>query len=389
MAEALDYERAWKEAPTPRARAPDGFTLTMLADIDPHPRKLELVYGFLGAGELSVFYGLPGCGKSVLVADGAAHVAAGLPWFDRTVTQGAVLYIAAERAGLVKRRLAAWRQRHGAHDAPLAVLEGIFDFVSSTDGAERVLARVEQLAEVTGCVVVWIIVDTKTRVMGAGDPNSDQDTGALIASLGVLQSSGAHVSVVDHVPHTAPDRMKGSGALAGAADASFLIRHEGDVRTVGIGSKQPNDGPDELTLFFTLEPETLFEDEVGKTTAPVVVPLSADERLNPDRALARAARLPAGAQRVLQAYGRLVDEGRFQSPPSSVPGADTSMRAVAREDLRAMAFSLGLGGPAPDDETDRSKWRNSRNAAFNRGEETLTKAAVLRVESGFAWAVTR
>ena len=40
-------------------------------------RKQWLVQNLLGSGDASAFYGIPGCGKSVLVEDMALHVAAG------------------------------------------------------------------------------------------------------------------------------------------------------------------------------------------------------------------------------------------------------------------------------------------------------------------------
>src|SRR5215470_18470659 len=63
--------------------------------------KEWLIRGFLGAGDASAWYGVPGCGKSVLVEDMALHVAAGREWHGRPIKRGAVLYVALERRGLV------------------------------------------------------------------------------------------------------------------------------------------------------------------------------------------------------------------------------------------------------------------------------------------------
>ena len=66
------------------------------------------------------------------------HIAAGLPWFGRSVTQGAVLNMAAERAALVKRRLAAWRIHHGIDDIPLAIATGAIDLRTTADARKIV-----------------------------------------------------------------------------------------------------------------------------------------------------------------------------------------------------------------------------------------------------------
>src|SRR5262245_47767369 len=69
----------------------------LFAELNAESRKEWLVRGMLGAGDGSAIYGVPGCGKSVLVEDLGLHIAAGREWHGRTVKQGAVLYIALER----------------------------------------------------------------------------------------------------------------------------------------------------------------------------------------------------------------------------------------------------------------------------------------------------
>jgi hypothetical protein len=88
------------------------FKLEMYSAIDPTTRKDWVVRDFLRRGEFSAWYGRPGAGKSVIVGDLACHVAAGWDWFGHKVQGGPVLYIAAERAAVVKRRFAAFRQEH-------------------------------------------------------------------------------------------------------------------------------------------------------------------------------------------------------------------------------------------------------------------------------------
>src|SRR5262245_47709161 len=90
-----------------------GIRYTKFSAIEPAQIKTWLVKDFLGVGEMSCAYGPPGSAKSLLVGDLAAHIAWGANWMGRPVTQGSVLYVAAERAALVRRRLAAFRLHHG------------------------------------------------------------------------------------------------------------------------------------------------------------------------------------------------------------------------------------------------------------------------------------
>src|SRR5215471_3315955 len=111
------------------------LTFVAFADVDKHPRKRWLVQNFLGVGEMSAIYGMPGTAKSALAGDLGAHIAAGLPWFGRQVSSGGVLYIAAERAALVRRRMAAWRLHHGIDDIPLWIVTKSVDLRSDRKDA--------------------------------------------------------------------------------------------------------------------------------------------------------------------------------------------------------------------------------------------------------------
>jgi RecA-family ATPase len=118
-----------------------GISYTRFSEVEVAPIKSWLVKDFLGVGEMSCAYGPPGSAKSLLVGDLAAHIARGSDWMGRRIKQGAVLFVAAERAALVKRRFAAFRIHHGLDDAqlPLAVLSGYFDLCSGKASTEGII----------------------------------------------------------------------------------------------------------------------------------------------------------------------------------------------------------------------------------------------------------
>lgn len=88
------------------------FDVTWFDDVDELVTKEEIVKGFLGAGEFSLFVAKPGTAKSVLLCDVGCHIAAGRDWHGRPVKPGLVVFFAAERKGLTERRVAAWRKKH-------------------------------------------------------------------------------------------------------------------------------------------------------------------------------------------------------------------------------------------------------------------------------------
>jgi hypothetical protein len=351
--------------------------------------KTWIVDDLFGVGESSCVYGLPGGGKSVWIGDGACHVATGRRWFGYDVRQRVVLYIAAERSNLVKRRLRAWRKRNEVHTLPIVVFDGVFDFVHGTAYADAIVRRSAEIEDRHGLPVGWIIIDTKSQVMAGSNPNDDAEVMALVKSGRVLQEgfAGAHVTYVDHVPHTAPDRMKGSGALAGAVDGSLLVRKEGKQHQVTIGSKPPNDGPDELNLTFRLDSVTLGRDDRGKwTTAPVVVPDMPD--LEPAWTRPKPVQLNIGGQKVMSAFGRLLDDGKAFTLPIAIPGVPPGHQGVSLGELKMLAVQMGIfPNPRPPETEPKelATWKASARTAWERGIKEAETKGLLRQEAGFVW----
>jgi AAA domain-containing protein len=252
-----------------------GITFTAFADIEQTPHKQYLVGNFLGAGELSCMFGPPGSAKSVLAGDLAAHGAWGQPWFGRRVMQGGVLFVAAERAALVKRRLAGFRLYYGLADLPLAILSGSIDLRSNRTGADGIIACAKRWQDDDGIETRLIVGDTVSRLLAGGDENSPKDVGAFINNVAHIQvATGAHILLVHHVPHE-QNRMRGHGALLAACDTTIRIEKNGSIRTATI--EKNNDGEEGAQIAFNLESFELGKDpETDEpTTAPIVRPAEA------------------------------------------------------------------------------------------------------------------
>lgn len=229
--------------------------------------KAWLIDKMLGCGEMSAVYGPPGCGKGVGVEDMDLHIAAGLPWHGRPVTQGAVLYIALERKMLVQRRAAAFRKKHGLPDLPFAVLGGTYDFRNPAT-APQILDLCKQVEDDTGERLVKITIDTVSRALSGGDENSPRDMGALIATTSLIQErKTVHVQLVHHIPHDS-DRLRGHGSLLGAVDTTLSVSNNGGVRSFKV--VKANDSEEGESIAFKIESV-----QIGRngTTAPVAIPL--------------------------------------------------------------------------------------------------------------------
>jgi len=255
-----------------KRRKRTSLSFTLYRDIELEPRKQWLVHDWLGVGELSCIFGPPGSGKSVLAGDLAAHIASGRIWLGRRVQQGGVLYVAIERAALVKRRLAAFRQHHVVEEIPLGVVSGHIDLRTSRNSAEEIIECANKLTEIGEVPTGLILIDTVSRALFGGDENSPKDMGSLVGNLAHIQEqTGAHVAALHHIPADGTQRLRGHGALLGACDTTIEVESLSGCRAATVD--KVNDGPDGERVTFDLKGiELHFDSETNtSTTAPVVV----------------------------------------------------------------------------------------------------------------------
>ncbi|MBR0792696.1 AAA family ATPase [Bradyrhizobium manausense] len=265
----------WQRYAPTAANDNSRFDVTWFDDVNESVTKEEIVKGFLGVGEFSLFVAKPGTGKSVLLCDIGCHIAAGVDWHGRKVKQGLVVFFAAERKSLTERRVAAWRKKHGVFGIPFVVVGGKLDLTGGLVDAKALASTVRALEAKCGYQCVLIIVDTVTRTFGGGDQNASKDMQRYIQSVDELhRATGAHVAAVHHSGWEG-DRGKGAIDLDGAIDVSFGVTAsgKGESKSFVLECTGANDGDEGVITAFRLESVSLGVDPDGnETTAPVVVP---------------------------------------------------------------------------------------------------------------------
>jgi hypothetical protein len=371
IAEMVEIRRFTAASPTVYAKSRLAFTL--YANIDTQPRKDWLVENFLGEGELSCQFGAPGTGKSVAASDLGAHIAAGRNWFGRRVLQGGVLYVACERANLVKRRLAAFRKHHGLEALPLAVCSGTIDLRTSPADAELIAIHASHLRDVTGFDVRLIVIDTISRALAGGDENSSKDMGALIGNLTIIQErTGAHVQAVHHIPVDGTQRLRGHGALLGACDTTVGVEKVGKLRTAT--TVKQNDGPEGERVVCDLMSVELYRDPVTDqaTTAPVVIPFNGEvPKKAPDQKLQPRYKL------ALESLTDLIaDKGK---PAPAAFGLPAGIRSVNVNDWRDELFARGV----------LDKEAANPREDFRRIKATLEARHLVAEREALAWLIKR
>jgi len=332
--------------------------------------KAFLIGDFVGAAETSAWYGPPDGGKSTVALDAGCHVAAGLDYCGRPVMQGGVLYLAVERGAVVKRRVLAWCKHHGQMDIPLAVVAEMIDLRTGQADADRIIATAKAFAQAGGLPVVWIIIDTLNRSLAGGDENSSRDMGAVITAVDRIQrATGAHCSLIHHVPVDRTDRMRGHGSVLGAVD--LTVRISKDDKIVTVEADKANDLVEKPRFAFQFKSVELVCDGLAVTTAPVLVACDA-----PATAQAtKRKRLPKGAQIALRALSEAVEEAGSIPPASNhIPAKTTT---VSIDQWRTYAYRRGI---STSDEP------RARQQAFKRATEYLIGEKHVGAWDNQAWS---
>jgi len=253
-----------------------------------------VIEGLLRDNELCMVFGKPGHGKTFYALDMLCHIARGIQYQGHYTESRPVVYIAAEAALGVRKRLAVWREYFG-HDAS--------DNFYLTEIAVPLTdkAAIKQLIKEIGDLGLdrpIICFDTLAAVSGGLNENDTRDmnnaTGLFRALINELNSS---IIVVHHSGRGDDTRARGSSVLDGAMDVIVKIeKDEANLVEAKITKIKDGEGLElqaktfhkvsigtsnvtgnEVYSAVLIEPEDCFEDENNSS-------LSSDPRLDDIRA---------------------------------------------------------------------------------------------------------
>lgn|SRR5262245_2747516 len=363
------YGRERRETPPPSGKGAV-LPVTEFCDMKLHSQKKSIVHHLIAASEASVWYGEPGSGKSVLAEDLGLHVAAGRIWHGRAVRQGAVLYVALERAGVVARRAIAFGMEHELAALPFGMVRGPLDFRDPRT-ADSVVATINGLATRHGVAPTLVIVDTVSRALCGGDENSPKDMGLLVAGMSRIQAAGLHLAMTHHQP-AEKERMRGHGALLGAADTTVHVFKSGATRLAEV--VKSSDHEEGQRVAFTLDSVIVGQDEHGDTiTAPVVVEAAVTG--TPQK---RSDVLKGANKIALSALREAIDQLGEAPPASQYIPASVKVTTITR--WRDYAYRMGIS---------ESEKPDARQKAFTRASEKLAAEKFIGIWEPYVWIAGR
>lgn len=229
------------------------WSFLSIDELEKLPPPRWLIPGVLTEGSLAAIYGAPESGKSFLAVDMSMAIASGIDWHGRGVERGAVLYIAAEGAPGLGKRVRAWKQdRHAQeHAFDFRLMRDEINFAAEKEGTVR--AFVKAVTDELGPLKL-VVIDTLNQTAAGADENSAKDMSRYIASMKWLRdATGAAVVVVHHSGKDVSKGMRGSTALLGAMDTTVEVERDKDKHSIKVAVQKQKDAEREGPMRFNLE----------------------------------------------------------------------------------------------------------------------------------------
>lgn len=251
------------------AKPPRNLPLIFCKSVRPILSNLSLVKGLLASTGMAILFGHPGCGKSFAAIDLGCHVALGWDWAGRKVTQGAVVYLAAEGGRGVQNRIAAFKKHHGVDDFPFALIPCPIDLQAAQGDVNALSQSIQQVASHYRNRVALIIVDTLSKTFGAGKENSDDMAGYVNNCQTIATEHDCCVIAVHHRPKDAlSSEPRGHSSLKGGVDTVLMI-DGADIKRVTVGKQK--DAEEAPPFNFKLLSVTIGHDVDGDAVTSCVV----------------------------------------------------------------------------------------------------------------------
>lgn len=328
----LEFDDLTDEAAVPEQVTPSRYHYISADEYVNQPPLGYLIKGLIPRVEMVMLFGPPQGGKSFLALDMAAHIALGTPWRGHRVKRGRVCYIAAEGAGGLVNRIAAYKSYHGVDSLDVFVLPASPNFMNAMDIKELITATVALAPSL-------IVIDTWAQSTAGGNENSGEDMGKALAQAKKLhRATKATCLIVHHSGKDAERGARGWSGLLGAADAMLEIRRNGDDRVM-TNTKQ-KDGTEGQEYGFKLNVVHLGEDADGDPITSCVVLESAVTRAEVnmgknEKLILKALEDSRGLDGEWPDVNTVIDAALLQIPFDATGGKNDKRRQNVRRALKS------------------------------------------------------
>lgn len=238
------------------------------ADLDHIPAPEPVIRDVLYLDSVARIYGESGAFKSFITLDFAGCVGTGIDWHGHPVRQGLVVYIVAEGARGVRKRVRAWEQHHGR---PMTGVKFLPRPVQSRSAEWDVLIAACERLQPT-----FIVVDTQARVTVGVEENSATEMGVFVDKVEKLRAaSGACVLLVHHAGYNG-GHGRGSTSVKGAMQTELSVSRKGKgardtIVTLSTGKQKDDEELADLQFKLRIVELAGEADEDGRPVTSVVL----------------------------------------------------------------------------------------------------------------------
>ena len=258
----------------PLAAKPNKFKFESVADIlaNFNPAGDEwLVKRVIPRVGVGTIFGLSMAFKSFATIDIGGHVANGWPWGDRKTLQGAVVYVAAEGAAGVRKRIVGFhqynRERGSSPKAPFHMTEVAPNLGTGQDDLKELIAAIE----VYSPKPAFVVLDTAAASMGGADENGQGMAQLLINAIALSNHFACFILIVHHVGLSDDQRMRGWSGLKCGIDVELLCERKPETMVTTLTVKKLKDEETNLQLSLSMDRIVLGHDEDGEEVSTLVV----------------------------------------------------------------------------------------------------------------------
>ena len=343
---------------------------------DAEPHLIEDLIPTVGVGS---FFGASLTYKSFTCINIGFHVACGLPWAGKQVKQANVVYIASEGAAGVRKRIVGLKKQFPGVHAPFHLLGATVNLGTEKGDLDEIIALVDRSAVVPG----FIVIDTLSSALAAGDENGPGMTQFIANCQKLAERFNAFVLVVHHIGHYDDKRERGHSSIIGNVDVRIRAERKDKLKSQ-IAFVKVKDGEDGLCFDVALRKIEVGLTTYGKPMATLVVdsitPLETSEETEGDAG--GLVKKPTSKAAILRrafvdAYGRLI----FDAKP--LPGFDGHpVRKVApdavRDELRKRGFL---------EVDDAGHITSASRSAFLAAKTSLLDKTVFVENEGLLWQI--
>ncbi|MGP4083166.1 AAA family ATPase [Streptomyces sp. KR55] len=203
-----------------------------------------VVDGLLYRSTVARINGRPGSMKSFVALDIAGCVANGLSWAGRDIIKGDVIYLVAEGAGGIKKRVRAWEQERGCrmsgvHFLPRPIQVAGVEWLVLEEACKRLRPAL-------------VVVDTQARATVGIEESSNERMSVIFQRIERLaRESEACALLVHHTGHQG-EHGRGASNMLGAVQTELLTKKEGKgadrVVSIRIDKTKDDDDSQEIRL---------------------------------------------------------------------------------------------------------------------------------------------